>query len=111
MKLAMLLALLTTGCAQRVRVFGAVQPFADQYARNSIVCLPTGLGNLLGAPGWIAFSSDETTNSAANDTAGNVRRFLYNVFALAPAVAGGFVVGTPFLPFSYLGPEDPCHFM
>ena len=28
--------------------------------------------------------------------------------SLAPAAAAGFVLGTPFLPFSYLAPEDLC---
>jgi hypothetical protein len=106
--LAALLACLVplTGCAHRLE-HGAkphrLRRFVDPYSRNSIVCVPTAIGNLAGAPGlplWLATAPlGDVYVSAAVRT----------VFVTAPAFAGGALTGLPFLPLSYLEPEEPCH--
>jgi len=93
---ACLLAL--TGCAQRLQeidYWGDLKPVLDPYSRNSIVCVPTAIGNLIGgAPGvplWLL-------------SGGSLRPIVVDI----PAFAVGGIVGLPFIPLSYLRPEDPC---
>src|SRR5262245_22754553 len=110
------LSLLLCACAQRTGFFGPLDPVADEYARNQIVCLPTGIGNLAGLPGFILllpFGYLEERRGRYDDEIGPVRvvqMTAFGVLVLGPAALGGFAVGTPFLPLSYLADEDPCHF-
>ena len=95
-------------CASREDGFGRLQPVADSYSRNLVVCIPTGVGNVVGGiPGAVLavpvfhairpFSSDAAKRST--------------IWLLAPpTLIGGFATGTAFIPFAYLRPEDPCRF-
>jgi hypothetical protein len=106
--LAALLACLVSlsGCAHRLE-HGAkpqrLRRFVDPYSRNSIVCVPTAIGNLAGVPGVPLWLATVPFNDVSISTAART------VFVTAPAFAGGALTGLPFLPLSYLEPEVPCH--
>ena len=104
---AILVALLLSGCANRGQVpTGRFEPFNELYSRHLIVCLPTAIGNSIGwvpgiiiaAPFWLVarLVSEPTARKVASPIAGG------------PTLFGGFVLGTPFLPFSYLAREQAC---
>ena len=90
-------AIALTGCAHRLQeydLWAPLKPVLDPYSRNPIVCIPTAVGNIIGgAPGIPLWA-----------LSGGLLRPLIDL----PAFAVGGVVGLPFIPLSYLRPEDPC---
>jgi hypothetical protein len=87
----------------------------DPYSRNGIVCIPTALGNVIGGvPGMIPLAPFGLVFGLVDldehETTGRVASWLFFGFSTFPAIVVGGAVGTPFLPFSYLAPENPCNF-
>ena len=102
-----LAALLLSACAHRGQVpVGPLEPISELYSRNIVVCIPTAIGNFIGwapsmviaSPFWVVIRPF-SARSASN---------VVSALVTGPTLLGGFVVGTPFLPFSYLLDEDPC---
>jgi hypothetical protein len=85
---------------------GPFEPANQLYSRHPIVCMPTAIGNLIGwapgmilaAPFWLVARgfSEPTARKVASPIVG------------APTLLGGFLLGTPLLPFSYLFDEYAC---
>ena len=108
-----ILTLLALGCAHRSPAgeLGPLQPLIDPYSRNGIVCMPTALGNAIGGfPGQIPLAPFGLVDMDEHETTERVASWLLFSFSVFPALVVGGAVGTPFLPFSYLAPEDPCNF-
>lgn len=91
---------------------GPLSPAVRAYARNPLVCAPTALGNGIGgvagylpalALGLVTFPLLAVLPERAEEAA--VRTYFYSLPYLL-----GFALGTPFLPVSYLAPEDACRF-
>jgi hypothetical protein len=116
---------LATSCAQTGGGELAPAPLhgvIGAYSRNEIVCVPTAVGNILGlSVGWaltvaalpltlplilVADKRDWSTRARGDDSA--LAKAGIGVL-LFPAFFLGGVVGTPFLPFSYLAEESPCN--
>jgi hypothetical protein len=108
-----ILALVLVGCAHRSPdQLGPLQPVVDPYSRNGIVCLPTGLGNLIGGvPGQLALAPFTFVDMEKHQTIERIASYLMVVLSIAPAFVAGGALGTPFLPFSYLADEEPCHWI
>ena len=97
-----LIAVLTqSACAMRGMTGGPIAPLADLYSRNMIVAGPTLSGNLIGCGVGVAFAlALRPIARASGDDDDAV--MLYAI--MVPSYAGGFALGTPFLPFSFLAP-------
>jgi hypothetical protein len=108
---AALLALLQIGCAHRSSgELGRLQPVVDPYSRNLIVCIPTAFGNVVGGfPGLLPLAPFGLVDMDEHETTERIASYLSGALSLVPALVVGGAVGTPFLPFSYLADEDPCH--
>ena len=100
-------ALLLSACAYRGQVpAGPLEPISELYSRNFAVCIPTLIGNFVGwapsmgvaSPFWLAVRPFSERGADGVATA----------LVIGPTLLGGFVVGTPFLPFSYFFDETPC---
>jgi hypothetical protein len=92
--------------------FGPLQPVIDPYSRNLIVCLPTAFGNAAGGlPGQLLLAPFAFVDLDKHQTTERVAGYLTGALVLGPALVLGGVVGTPFLPFSYLAEEYPCNFI
>ena len=85
---------------------GVLEPINRQYSRNTVVCAPTAVGNLIGwpaglvlaAPVWLGMRPFSERNA----------RYSANAVATVPTSVGGLLLGTPFLPLSFLTSEMPC---
>ncbi|HVH07731.1 MAG TPA: hypothetical protein VNE71_17195 [Myxococcota bacterium] len=108
-----ILALVLVGCAHRSPdQLGPLQPVIDPYSRNGIVCIPTGLGNVIGGvPGQLALAPFALVDMEVHRTTERIASYLMAVLSIAPALVVGGAMGTPFLPFSYLADEEPCHWI
>jgi len=96
---------MSSGCAiinagYDVTYYKPIEPALQAYSRNTIVCVPTAVGNIVGSLVGFPFL-------IAGYYFDDARKPLLTI-GLFPVLVGGFVTGTLFLPFSYLAPEDPC---
>lgn len=103
-----LLASFIHGCAYRGEMRSGnnrIDEINDLYSRNSIVAAPTYVGNALiiitaYALFWpLDLFPKSVKDSSEKHISGNILTGL--------VLFGGFIIGTPFLPFSYLCEEDP----
>jgi hypothetical protein len=117
---------LVTSCAQTHGGHNAPPPLdaaIEAYSRNQIVCVPTAVGNILGVivdwavivaalpvtlPIVLMVDKRDPSPRAGDDDSIFVKAGLGVL--MFPVLLIGGVVGTPFLPFSYLAPESRCNF-
>jgi hypothetical protein len=110
------LASLGAGCGldisrRELHLFAPAYPVVHEYSRNAAVCVPTMVGNVIGAtaasllvtPPYVLLHLTPWRESERAEAV------LLSV-ALGPILAGGVITGTPFLPLAYVGREQPCGF-
>ena len=108
-----LLALIA-GCALDIEryelgIYAPAYPLVHLYSRNPVACIPTAVGNSLGAPiGSIAatpfFALVRWTSLHDSKRAETVVESI----ALTPILAGGAITGTLFPPLSQFSKERRC---
>jgi hypothetical protein len=96
------------GCAWRTEpdALGAWTPAVNLYSRNKIVCVPTAIGNLSG--GLLGALLISPIVAIEQLVASSETEEITRVAVGFPALLTGGILGTPFLPFSYLASEKPC---
>ena len=89
------------GCASRGFYSDSdpIAPIADAYSRNPVSAAPTLLGNLT-----CGFAAGVVILNTGVGISGE------ELLVRVPAGLCGFVIGTPFVPLSFLLPERPWRF-
>ena len=108
---ALLLSLLLCSCASRGALGddSKLSPIADPYSRNWVVAGPTLVGNVLGGALGVPFYFATWPFACSDPALERCYWMSANMgwAIIGPAIGVGFLTGTPFLPLSYLFPENP----
>lgn len=99
-----------SSCASRsVLQDNPITPAINLYNRNFISAAPTYLGNIIcGTPPYLLVTLLDAVFSPLDpsETFYNVE----NAFVMAPAMICGALLGTSFVPLSFICPENPWYF-
>ena len=100
-----------SGCSSRAFFQdNALTPAFNLYNRNFIVAAPTAFGNAVcGAPFFLLTMGVAPLVELLMPHGGSADRYFVHIndIYFVPATVCGAVIGLPFIPFSYLCPENP----
>jgi hypothetical protein len=100
---------LLTGCASRdVYQHNALTPLINLYNRNFIVAAPTYAANYLCGFPFFWVSAGVAAISQKSDSSDEYYAFVNGIYVF-PAMACGAIVGLPFVPLSFICPENPWY--
>lgn len=111
----LILIALVIACGHRVEpddlgLYRPAHPLVEQYSRNQVVCVPTLVGNVVGAIPVLPFIAlyQVWHPGYPRGPVGRVGVETLETLFMTSVLLGGAVTGTLFLPVSYLAPESYC---
>lgn len=114
MKKLFLLLLVTInliGCGSRYFIQdNAITPVANLYNRNFIVAAPTMVANLVCGTPFVLISAGLAAFTVKSEPSSEAYYDIINGIYFIPATICGSIVGAPFIPFSYVCPENPWYY-